>query len=289
MLAEPLLLVGPTPHMLIPYDLEGNPLSGVFVRPLSGATPLASSRETRVFLRSGDQDLSQSAKLLWGAAAAFLYCLVATSVSRQIPTRILYEGETPPPPYHWVAPPPDLAGSNQPAQQGSGSVPIGLHAGQVVTGDGQAIVVLPEGSIAVRPGESLADVKITPLDPTKVAPAPSGLRVDGNAYRMEAVYSASKQPFTLSKPATVVLRYPIHATELLRFLGPGWTSLSAQTIQATLQIFGTTDRLGVFVAAAPLKAQPLPNRRTYLAAAVGLLMAIASRMLPGMRPCIRES
>lgn len=188
--------------------------------------------------------------LAWGVAAAIAYLLAAAYTWRSMPVRILYEGEAPPIPYRWVAPPPFLAGSNQPPQSGTGSVPTGLRSGSISTGDGQATVVFPEGSIPARSAESSADVRITPLNPTTVAPPPSGLRFDGNAYRIEATYTGSKEAVTLGKPITVVFRYPVHATELLRF-SAGWSSLKAQAIQATLQIFATTDRLGVFAAAAP--------------------------------------
>ena len=121
----------------------------------------------------------------------------------------------------------------------------------MITGDGQCVVVFPDGSIAPREGESQANVKITPLDPGNGAPPPLGMRFDGNSYRVEAVYSISKAAVVLSKPATIVMRYPVHATDLLRYSG-GWVSLKAQVVQATLQVFATTDRLGVFVAAAPV-------------------------------------
>jgi len=187
--------------------------------------------------------------IAWGVAAALLYVITAVLVSRVMPVRILYEGEAPPVPYRWVAPPPALAGSNMPPETGATTVPVGQHPGQVITGDGQCVVVFPDGSIAPREGESQANVKITPLDPGNGAPPPLGMRFDGNSYRVEAVYSVSKTPVVLSKPATIVMRYPVHATDLLRYSG-GWVSLKAQVVQATLQVFATTDRLGVFIAAA---------------------------------------
>ena len=189
--------------------------------------------------------------LAWGVAAALLYVITAVLVSRVMPVRFLYEGESPPVPYRWVTPPSALAATNMPPQSGSGTVPVGLRPGQVITGDGQAVVVFPEGSIAPRAGESQAEVKITPLDPSSGAPPPLGMRFDGNSYRVEAVYAESKAPVVLSKPATIVLRYPVHATDLLRYSG-GWVSLKGQVVQATLQAFATSDRLGVFVAAASI-------------------------------------
>ncbi len=189
--------------------------------------------------------------IAWGLGAAALYLVVASLTWRVVPVRILYEGDAPPPPYHWVTPPPALAGSNEAPASAAGSVPVGLRSGTLATGDGQAVVVFPEGSIAPRAGESSADVRITPLDPAKVAPPPRGFRFDGNAYRIEGMYSVSKAPVSLAKPATIVLRYPVHATELFRLSPSGWVSIRALTVSASLQIFAPVDQLGAFVAATP--------------------------------------
>lgn len=48
-----------------------------------------------------------------------------------------------------------------------------------------------------------------------------------------------------------MLRYPIHAVQILRLADAQWTSLQTTRIEATLQLLAATDRLGVFVTAAP--------------------------------------
>lgn len=188
-----------------------------------------------------------------GFAAAMLYLVVAPVVWRTVPVRILYEGDAPVPPYRWVRPPAGLAGTNEPPETGTGAIAIAASTsrpGSITTGDGQALVVFPEGSIEARAGETRVDVRITPLGPSTIAPPPSGLRIDGNAYRIEGVYVPSGRPITLRQPATVIVRYPIHATELLRFSASRWTNLKGHTVSATLQVFAPTDQLGVFAAAA---------------------------------------
>jgi hypothetical protein len=187
--------------------------------------------------------------LAWGVAAALAYVIAAVWVGHVVPIRILYEGEFPPIPYRWVVPPPALAATNLLPQSATATVPVGPRPGQVLTGDGQAVVVFPDGAIPPRQGETQADVTITMLDPATVAPPPLGMRFDGNAYRVEAVYSVSKIAVRLVRPATIVLRYPIHSTDLLRYTG-GWVSLNGLVVQAALQVFATSDKLGVFVAAA---------------------------------------
>jgi hypothetical protein len=191
--------------------------------------------------------------LILGIVASGLYIASASIVWRAVPVRILYEGDAPPPPYRWVQPPPNLSGDNEAPLPGAGTVmlaPTGSRPGSTTTGDGQASIVFPEGSIAPRAGESRVEVRVTPLSPATLGPPPQGLRFHGNAYRVEAFYATSRDPVALSRPATMVVRYPVHATELLRLAGGTWTNLRGQTVPETLQIFTNTDRLGTFVPAA---------------------------------------
>src|SRR3989441_7965037 len=131
--------------------------------------------------------------MAWGIAAALLYVIWGVLVARVLRVRILHEGEAPPVPYRWVAPPPALAGSNLPPETGAATVPVGQNPGQVITGDGQCVVGFPEGSIGPREGESQANVKITPLDPSNGAPPLLGMRFDGNSYRVEALYRSEER------------------------------------------------------------------------------------------------
>jgi hypothetical protein len=127
-------------------------------------------------------------------------------------------------------------------------------------------------------------VRITPLDPAPVAPPPPGLRFDGNAYRMEATYNTG-EPIMLLKPATPVLRYPKHATTLLRSTGAGWTALETHVVAGSLQLFGPADRLGVFVAAGPLGGPSIAwgTIAAITAAVVGVLAAVFAALFAQQR------
>jgi hypothetical protein len=127
--------------------------------------------------------------------------------------------------------------------------PHGSAAAEVATDDDQALVTLPAGVIAPRTGESAVKVTITALDPATVAPAPKGQPYDGNAYRIDATYAGSGAPIVLAAPATVVLRYAIHATRMLRYQDRGWVTLSVTRYDGSQQVLSSTDRLGIFVAA----------------------------------------
>ena len=221
--------------------------------------------------------------LAWGVAASVGYLMAGAFVWPAVPLKILYEGEAPPLPYRWVRPPANLPEPNQPPTPGSGTVAMtqtGSQSASVLTDDGQAALILRFGAIAPHGGASNVTVRITPLDPATVAAPPSALRFDGNAYRMEATYNTGGS-IALLTPVTPVLRYPKHATVLLRFSGSAWTTLETHVVAGSLQLFGPTDRLGVFVAAAPLATPPVPwpSYAPVAAAVAGVLAALAALVL----------
>jgi hypothetical protein len=166
--------------------------------------------------------------------------------------RLLYDGEEPPPPYRWVRPPGTIPGPNQPPQSGKGTIVLtqgGSLYSIVGTDDAQAWVVFFKDVVVPRAGESQVRVQVTPLSPADLPSPPQGVRLDGNPYRIQAVYAASGQPVRLRQSVTVMLRYPIHATEIVRVSGSKWVTLPTTRVEATLQIFGPTTELGVFAAA----------------------------------------
>ena len=209
---------------------------------------------------------------VWGLIAVAVYLVTAPMTWRDVPARLLYEGEAPPAPYHWVNPPPDLARDNQPPTGGTGQIglnPTGSGSASILTDDAQAGVIFPHDSVAPRPGVTAAVVRITPVDPAKVAAPPPGLVFDGNGYRVEAAYQRDG-PIVLRRAVTPVLRYPRHATVLLRWSNGAWTTLDTKRVQAALQIFAASDRLGMFVAARPTGGGT--SWAIYVAAAAGAII-----------------
>jgi hypothetical protein len=189
----------------------------------------------------------------WGLVAAIAYLLVAPLVWRGAPARLLYEGEVPPAPYRWVHPPAALARDNQQPTGGTGQIglnPTGSGSASILTDDAQAGIIFAHDAVAPQRGVTSATVTITPVDPDTVAPPPAGYVFDGNGYRVVAVYSNGR-PVVLRGPVTPVLRYPRHATVLLRWSDGKWTMLDTRRVQAALQIFAASNQLGVFVAARP--------------------------------------
>ena len=192
--------------------------------------------------------------LAWGGLAAILYLAAAMASAWPPSVRLLYDGLTPLPPYQWVHPPGNQANDSKPPRAQTATLelgPRGLKAAEISTDDLQAIVTFPAGSVPSQPDESSVTVTITPLDANAVGSLPSGRRFDGNAYRFDAIYATSKKPAALAQPVTVVLRYAVHATTVLRLDGDTWTALKSTAFQGSQQLVADSDRLGTFVPAVP--------------------------------------
>ena len=202
--------------------------------------------------------LSLGRLLLPGIALAGVYLAAALLMPAAPHGRVLYDGLLPQPPYRWVHPPAGRTGDNEQPQPyktflpltASGSVPA-----EFATDDLQATVTFPANVVGPRAGETKARVALTPLDPATLAPPPSGRRFDGNAYRFEAVYDASAAPVALRGPVTVVLRYAVHATTILKLETTGdtraWVRLPTTVFTGSQEDLAHSETLGVFVASNP--------------------------------------
>jgi len=236
----------------------------------------------------------RGAWLACGGAAALVYlAAMAWTWSWPVPVRLLYDGYTPPAPYHWVHPPPALAANNERPAPGSGVVTFnaqGSAPASIPTGDEQAVIVIPKGAFPALPGQPSITVRIDPLDAATVAPSPgSGLAYDGNAYRITAAYTNSHVPAPLIGPVNIVLRYATGANMILRAAGSGWVPLSPTTLPITFQIYGPTNDLGVFVAAGPPPHGISFSAWTYQIVTVLLWLAVAALAGLLIRDSVRRS
>jgi hypothetical protein len=194
--------------------------------------------------------------VLCGIAAAAAYVGVAVWAYRlpgRLP-RVLYDGLAPPARYNWVRPPAPLAAGNYAAASGLTTLEFnGMVSPAVLayTADGQALVSFAPNAVAARPGEATVNIWITPLDPATLAAPPAGLRFDGNAYEIRAVYASSGAPAVLKRPVSVILRYATGATQILHLTGSTWRPVASVDFPAALQRTLEVNSLGVFVAAAP--------------------------------------
>ena len=192
-------------------------------------------------------------RLVWGLAAAAVYVTAAVVVVRsgRVVPRPVYDGLAPAAPYRFVSPPPNLADGNERPEPGTGVVDLvkgTSEATSISTGDGQLQVVLQKGTFRDAKAKTV-DVTIAPLVPPEPLDVGGGMRIEGNAYRVEARFAKSGEPAVVRRDLTVVMRYPSTATRMVRRDGARWTRLNTEISAASLQLFAATDRLGTFAAA----------------------------------------
>ena len=229
-----------------------------------------------------------------GAAAVVAY-LAGSALSGQLSPlarRPLLDGLAPPPPYHWVKPPAELAAGNRPPQGASGSVPLGPGGSRVTalsTGDGQANLLMEANAIAPAAGQRSVSVAIQPLDPATLAAAPEGLVLAGNAYRIQFRYQPSGQPVTsLAGKATISLIFPLlpipvsssfDHTVLASPDGRSWTRQSSTATPGSHQVASALAAPGYVIVAvppAPAAAAPPPNRTPLYAGVAAAAVAVAA-------------
>jgi hypothetical protein len=204
--------------------------------------------------------------LLAGVGIAVLYLAGAALSGRAslLARRPLLDGLAPPVPYRWVKPPPDLAASNKKPVSLRFSVKLsanGSQLGAFSTSDGQLNLVLGEGAVPAREGQTSVAVAIDPVDPATLGPAPPGLLLAGNAYRIQASYRPSgARVDTLGSRSSVGLIYPLLATAvadpsghlvLASPDGRSWQRLESTDTPGTHQVSAGLGITGHVVAAVP--------------------------------------
>jgi hypothetical protein len=229
---------------------------------------------------------------LWGAAAIAVYVTVALVVagSGLVVPRPLYDGLAPAAPYRFVSPPPDLAADNEQPEPGDGVVDLVKGTSQatsISTGDGQLQVVLQKGTLRTATTEKEIRVAIEALVPPEPVDLDDGLRIEGNAYRVVAEGTKSREAADVRRDLTVVLRYPNNATVLVRRDGARWRKLETQISHGSLQLFAASDRLGVFAAA----GKPRSTWTRWIPYGAGVLGVLAGVVgyLSGRRGWLRRT
>jgi hypothetical protein len=209
--------------------------------------------------------------------------------------RPLLDGLAPPTPYRWVTPPPDLAAANKPPASTRFTLELtaqGSMLGAFSTGDGQINLVLSEGAVPARSGQSGVEVSIDPVDPATLGPVPSGLVAAGNAYRIQAGYEPSgDQVEALGGQSSVGLVYPLLSTAvadpgghqvLSSADGQAWEALQSTDTPGTHQVSARLSRTGyVLVGVAPSAGSQggARNRILLLGSAIALVIVAAAVLL----------
>ena len=228
--------------------------------------------------------------LLAGVGIVVLYLAGAVVSGRAsiLARRPLLDGLAPPTPYRWVNPPPDLAAGNKPPASTRFTVELtanGSRLGAFSTSDGQLNLVLSEGGVAARPGQTGVEVAVDPVDPATLGAAPSGLVVAGNAYRIRASYRPSgRKVEALGGQSSVGLVYPLLATAvadpgghvvLSSADGRAWEQLPSTDTPGTHQVSAGLKRTGyVQVGVAPSQGSGSDPRDRILLLGTGIAVVI---------------
>ena len=228
--------------------------------------------------------------LLAGVAIVLLYLAGAVVSGRAsiLARRPLLDGLAPPTPYRWVSPPPDLAAGNKPPASTRFTVELtanGSRLGAFSTSDGQLNLVISEGAVAARPGQTGVEVAVDPVDPATLGAAPSGLVVAGNAYRIRASYRPSgRKVEALGGQSSVGLVYPLLGTAvadpgghvvLSSADGRAWEQLPSTDTPGTHQVSAGLKRTGyVQVGVAPAQGSGSDPRDRILLLGTGIAVVI---------------
>jgi hypothetical protein len=236
--------------------------------------------------------------LLAGLGIVLLY-LAGAAVSGDasiLTRRPLLDGLAPPTPYRWVNPPPDLAASNKPPASTRLTVDLGLggsRLGAFSTSDGQVNLVLSEGAVPPRAGQTKVEVSIEPVDPATLGPVPAGLVGAGNAYRIRASYRPSGREIdALAGQSSIGLVYPLLAAAvadpaghlvLISPDGRAWERLPSTDTPGTHQVSAQLPRTGyVQVGVPPSTGEPAGdtrNRTLLLASGAAIAIVVAAVLL----------
>lgn len=200
----------------------------------------------------------------WGAALGALYLAVALATSGWAPGRLrpLFDGfGSHPGVYNWVNPPRQFAAGNQRPEPSEGEVRYdasGSLAASSAPNDGQALAALVPQSVPVHPPDKTATLTLTPVDSTTLGALPTGLRPEGNAYRIELAYNPSGTKITaLDKPGTVGLTSAAPADTLLYSAdGKTWEKKNGVKLPNNNGLTGPLAAAGYYLAAShgPLRA-----------------------------------
>ena len=168
-------------------------------------------------------------------------------------------------PYRWVNPPKELAASNQKPASASHKVPLGPNgssSADVTTQDSQALVSLPDAAIPAHPPDDAATIALDPIDPATIAPTPSPMVFDGNAYRVTITYTPSGGAAMVARAGSVLLRYPSSADKMLFSAdGTSWKEVQAVPSPGNSTVLAQFNTPGYFVAAYSQTGAPTKKKK----------------------------
>ena len=237
--------------------------------------------------------------LLAGVGVLVLYLAGAAVSGRAsiLARRPVLDGLAPPTAYRWVKPPPELAAGNKPPASTRFTLQLtagGSRLGAFSTTDGQVNLVLSEGAVPPRAGQTGVEVTVDPVDPATLGPVPAGLVGAGNAYRIQASYRPSgRKVETLAGQSSVGLVYPLLTTAVANPAGHQvlssadgrtWEALPSTDVPGVHQVSARLTRTGFVLVGVPPAAGggsggDSRTRILLLASGVAVLIVVAALAL----------
>lgn len=162
------------------------------------------------------------AALVLGVAAAFV-------LHGRLAAPPVYDGIViPPAPYRYESPPPNLKNGNQPPLGGEASFPLQngqMPGGGVQTGDNQVIIFFGPGFFKAPAGATSVTCSIDP--DANPPPAPSGIDIRGNVYRISCSAQPGGGSVTVTSQYHLTLRLPPGpANDIQYYDGRAWQKLT---------------------------------------------------------------
>lgn len=164
-----------------------------------------------------------------GVAALALGLAAAALLHARLSAPPVYDGiAVPLEPYRWESPPPNLRAGNKPPLSGEATLPVlngQVAGGGVQTDDNQVVIYFGPGTFKAPAGTQTVKCTIAP-DPNP-PPAPPGVDIRGNVYRIGCVAQPGGAPVTLASTFHLTLRFPPGAFKEIQVNdGSGWRALT---------------------------------------------------------------
>jgi hypothetical protein len=163
-----------------------------------------------------------------GVVAIALGLAAAALLHGRLAAPPVYDGiVVPPEPYRWESPPPNLRAGNKPPLSGEATLPVlngQVAGGGVQTSDNQVVIYFGPGTFKAPAGTQT--VKCTIAPDANPPPAPPGVEIRGNVYRIGCVAQPSGSPVTLASSYHLTLRFPPGAFKEIHYDdASGWRAL----------------------------------------------------------------
>ena len=219
-----------------------------------------------------------------GLALLYAVVVVATGLTGGHPVRPLFDGVGATTPYKWVKPPWYVGSANikpEPSHTDiafdNGTSPLtGVNSS-----DSQLILNLPRGALPSHAGDTAIRATFSPLDPKKLAEPPSGMRPDGNAYRVEMTYQPSGAPVpTTSQSGNVIMIVPDEAEKILFSLdGKSWDELPTHMLGDPNTVGSAFNKAGYYLVGTTLPEFQNPNKGNGTKRVAGIALVVVALAL----------